>query len=123
MKLTLTALFDDATRAQVREAVLGEARGVARSVIDGEIEAEIKRTVNKHLDGNWGGATRKFEEVLNRLLGVMLKNSWDDLAKMIQTAAERAAQLALSQKARMLDDAGVRALVRDEVRKMLTGTV
>jgi hypothetical protein len=102
MKLTLTALFDDETRKQVREEVLGEARKIARSVIDLEVGAEVKRlgqNLQTRILGNDYQAHLRLKEVVKDVITA----HWEPTVKpmleeLIKALAEKAVDRLVAKK-------------------------
>lgn len=114
MKLTLTALFDDDTRAQIRESVLGEARGIARSVLDKTVIEEMRRLVDKYIVHDFGSARQKFQTSLETVVREMVAESFSkgDLEVLVRAEAREAVNVAVADEA----TGTVRSIAREEIR-------
>lgn len=145
MMFTLRALFDEQTRKELRDAVLGEAKTVARNEIDAAIRDEVKR-IGADIGSRLRDATDwrvknmlveavqqvltpaywrdnqigvLFEEVLQRVLHQRLGKLTE---QMVKDATDKAVAEKLRTKTvweASSQDAYVRKVVRDELRKMM----
>lgn len=119
MKLTLTALFDDETRAQIRESVLGEARGIARSVLDKTVIEEMRRLVDKYITHQYGGLAVKFQEALKTVVTGMVRETFSDpeFADLIRAEVREGVETA----ALGLTQSFVKTLIHEELRARFFG--
>lgn len=131
MQIRITALFDEETRKQVREAVLGEVKAIARSVIAGTIEDEIKRIVGKYIENPYGGGfSRKMDDILDRAIkSAFLGAGWEPLTKKLEEfildrvtkLSVRKQEIAKDFEGNMISDqeATVRKIAREELKRLL----
>jgi hypothetical protein len=125
MRFNLTALFDDDTRAQIKAAVLAEARNIARSVIDDTIKAEIER-LGKALQQRFTAQDWRAQSELKKAVKEVIVGHWDGIRGEIAKAAQDAvdAEVAKKMKDKTVfeaekQDAYVRKVVKSELRSML----
>jgi lipoate-protein ligase A len=124
VKLTLTAIFDEDVRKQVRDEIMGECRKIARSVFDDKITAEMTRLgatlVSKFTKDEFLKTTKK-------AIREMLKESfyWDGIKDEITEAIEEAATKNINAKLANKtvweakeQDAYVRKVVQQELKKI-----
>lgn len=129
MQITIKALFDEETRKQIRDAILGEARGIARSALEGTIGTEIARLVTLMVNDTSG-----YKRTLNERVQTAVKDSvrdlvsshWDGIRTTIEKAAETAVDAIVAQKLKdktvweaASQDTYIRKVVGEEIRKML----
>ena len=110
----MTALFDDDTRAQIRESVLGEARGIARSVFDKVIVEEMRRLIDLYITHSFGGVRVRFQEALEKAFKELMKEQFskDDISKMFREATEDSlAELNARER-----EESIRSIVRSELK-------
>lgn len=127
MKLTLTALFDDDTRAQIKEQVLGEARSIARSAIDNEVNAEIKR-VGRSLYQRWTNPDWTVQDQMRKAIKEAVLDRWDGLKNEIVQVAIKAVDDAVAEKLKtktvweaQKQDAYIRKVFREEMKSLIGG--
>lgn len=145
MMFTLRALFDEQTRKELRDAVLGEAKTVARNEIDTAIREEVKR-IGADIGSRLRDATdwRVKNMLVEAVQQVLTPSYWQDnkigvlfeellqrvlhqrLGKLTEQMVKDATDKAVAEKLRTKtvweassQDAYVRKVVRDELRKMM----
>lgn len=145
MMFTLRALFDEQTRKELRDAVLGEAKTVARNEIDAAIREEVKR-IGADIGSRLRDATdwRVKNMLVEAVQQVLTPSYWQDnkigvlfeellqrvlhqrLGKLTEQMVKDATDKAVAEKLRTKtvweassQDAYVRKVVRDELRKMM----
>jgi hypothetical protein len=143
MQITMKALLDDETRKEIREAVLGEARGVARSEVDLTINREVARLaalLSQEL--SLTDPSYRTRSLITEVVRNVLTSGWENLSKQIEAvvvskmedalrgpiekAIEKAAERNIAEKLKAMtvwkaegQDQYVRKVVRSELKKLL----
>lgn len=129
IQFTMKALFDEETRKQIREAVLGEARSIARSAVDLEINKEIKRIgttlFEKYVGSGYNGKPAG-EELIRGVIRDMMTQTWNTTRQMLLDEVKKQIEAQIAQKMKTLtvwsaesQDAYVRKTAREEIRRMI----
>lgn len=97
MKIFITALLEEETRKQIREAILGEARGIARSVLDQTVTVELKR-IGATLHDRYAKNDWLMKGMVKEILTEVLNNNWDKIAIKFYERLDVAAEEVIAKK-------------------------
>lgn len=97
MKLTLTALFDEETRKQVREAIFLEAKSIPRGEVATVVHAELKRAAEAAIKGMVTDPWR-FRDLMRETLKSVVTEQWDSLKAQIEKLLEESANKIIAKK-------------------------
>lgn len=142
MRLNLRAELTEEDRKQIREIVLGDARAVARNLIDDEIRAEVKRVIvaiASKFENSW-----PFKNEISNTIKSIFRERWHDInqilietvhdtmrlemATVVKNAVEKAVDKAIQAKMDKLtvwkadqQEEEVRRMAREEMIKVISG--
>jgi hypothetical protein len=124
MQITLRAVFDEENRKQVVDAVLGEARKIARETIDAAIRAEVLR-ISKVVEERFT-KTQQLSKFITDALQRVLTERWLEIRSRIDEHVALAADEVVAKKMASKtvweaesQDAYVRQVVAQELKKIL----
>lgn len=139
MHFKMTAMLDEETRKAIRETLLGEAKGAARSeaqaLFHKEMKDTLQRTLSNFTNNSWNMRSMATEALTN-----IFKDQWTDISKTIretiktemtnqmaaiaEVAVEKVVQKKLADKtvweATKQND-HIRTLAREELQKLFRG--
>lgn len=133
MQLTLKALFDEDTRKQLREVILGQAKSIARSELTEVIRAELEKKIALFLEritsqDRWGSSP-PVSNLLTEAIGRVIQNKWSEIGSKIDAAMQKAADTVIAEKMKNKtvfeaeqQEMYMRQLIRSELRKLAGAT-
>ena len=100
MQITLKALFDDDTRAEIRKFLLGEVRGLARAEAERVFSAEVERSMKAKLADLFTTitGTKQIDRSVGNVFREIFEGRWDAISRMIQESVDRRVDMAAQQK-------------------------
>lgn len=120
MKLNLSVLFDEEFRKGLREAVLGEAKKLARAEVDLTVKKEVERLSQELSRVVSDQSSYRFRNMMYDVIKSMLTVSWnpasEEFRKMIDEAVQDRIRATLDAPIRKVVDAAVNAAVKEKLK-------
>lgn len=120
MKLNLSVLFDEEFRKSLREAVLGEAKKLARAEVDLTVKKEVERLSQELSRVVSDQSSYRFRNMMYDVIKSMLTVSWNpasnEFRKMIDEAVQDRIRTTLEAPIKKVVDAAVNAAVKEKLK-------
>jgi signal recognition particle GTPase len=126
MQFTLKALLDEESRKEIRAVILGEARTLARNLIDETVTGELKRILGK-LEERYRNNDWLMKGMVREVLKEIIEQHYDSIHNKIEVSAVAAVESAVQVKLKnktvweaSSQEAYIRKVVRKELAAMLS---
>lgn len=98
-KLILSVIIDEETRSDIREIILDQARGIARSVMDQTIVKEVERLMNTSFMNKIAASSDvRFQQVMRDAITSRWSEVNEKITQAVTVAIEAAAIKVVEQK-------------------------